>query len=67
MENASFPAAERPFEALAPLNEKHLCPFVEFSFGSLKSVAAFLRFLEVSWDVLVKRLHIYFEASHGEI
>ena len=67
MEDASFPPAERAFQVLAPLNEKHFCPFLEFFFGSLKSVAVFLRFLEVNWDVLMKRLRIYLGPAHGEI
>ena len=62
-EDASFLTAERPCQALALLNEKHFCPFFEFFFGSRKSVAVFLRFLKVSWDVLVKRLLIYSGAS----
>ena len=61
-DDASFPAAERPFEPLAPLKEKRFCPFFEFLLGSLKVVAVFLQFLEVSWDVPVKRLHICFGA-----
>ena len=52
-------SAERPFQDLAPLKEKHFCPFVDFFFGILKSVAEFLRFLDVSWDVFVNRLHMY--------
>ena len=62
-EDASLHSAERPFQDLAPLYEKHFCPFLEFFFGNLRSVAVFLRFLEVSWDIFVKRLHIYCGAS----
>ena len=62
-EDASLLSAERPFQDLAPLNEKHFCPFFEFFFGNLRSVTVFLRFLEVSWDVFVKRLHMYCGAS----
>ena len=62
-DDASLHSAERPFQDLAPLNEKDFCPFLEFFFGNLRSVAVFLRFLEVSWDVFVKRLHMYCGAS----
>ena len=62
-EGVSFPAAGRPFQAFAPLTEKHFCPFFESFFRSLKSDAVLLRFLEVSWDVLMKRLLIGLGAS----
>ena len=52
-------SAERPFQDLAPLKEKHFCPFVEFFFGILRSVAEFLRLREVNWDVFVNRLRMY--------
>ena len=58
-DEASFPSAERSFQALAPLKEKHFWPVFEFFLGSLKSVSVFLNHLEVSWDALVNRLHIY--------
>ena len=55
----SFPSAERSFQALAPLKEKHFWPVFELFLGSFKSVSVFLKHLEVSWDALVKRLYIY--------
>ena len=55
----SFPSAERSFQALAPLKEKHFGAVFDFFLGSLKSVSVFLKQLEVSWDALVNRLHIY--------
>ena len=57
--DACLRSAERPFQNLAPLKEKHFCPFVEFFFGILRSVAEVLRFLEVDWDVFVNRLRMY--------
>ena len=44
-EDASLLSAERPFQDLAPRNEKHFCPFFEFFLGNRRSVAVFLRFL----------------------
>ena len=41
-DDASFPSAERPFQALAPLKEKHFWPVFELFLGSLKSVSVFL-------------------------
>ena len=38
-------------------------PFLKFFLGNLRSVAVFLRFLEDTWDVFVKRLHMYGGAS----
>ena len=58
-DDVSFPSAERSFQALAPLKEKHFWPVFELLLGSLKSVSVFLKHLEVSWDALVNRLHIY--------
>ena len=58
-DEVSFPSAERSFQALAPLKEKHFWPVFEFFLGSLKLVSVFLKYLEVSWDALVNRLHIY--------
>ena len=46
-------------ENLGCSEEKHFYPFVEFFFGILRSVAEFLRFREVNWDVSVNRLRIY--------
>ena len=57
-DEVSFPSAERSFQSLAPLKEKHFWPVFEFFLGSLKSVSVFLKHLEVSWDALVNRLHI---------
>ena len=56
---ASFRLTERPFQVLAPLKEKHLWSVFELFLGSLKSVNVFLKHLDVSWDALVNRLHIY--------
>ena len=56
---SQFPLAERSFQALATLKEKHFWPAFELFLGSLKSVGVFLKQLEVSWDALVNRLHIY--------
>ena len=53
----------RPFQDLAPLKEKYFCPLLVFFLGNLRSVTVFLRFLEVSWDVFVKRIHMYCVAS----
>ena len=58
-DDVSFPSAERSFQALAPLKEKHFWPVFELLLGSLKSVSVFPKHLEVSWDALVNRLHIY--------
>ena len=58
-DEVSFPSAERSFQALAPLEEKHFWPVFEFFLGSLKSLSVFLEYLEASWDALVNRLHIY--------
>ena len=58
-DDACFPSAERPFQALAPLKEKHLKLVFELFLGSLKSVSVFRKHLEVSWDVLVDRRHVY--------
>ena len=58
-DEVSFPSAERSFQAVAPLIEKHFWPVFKFFLGSLKSVSVFLKYLEVSWDALVNRLHIY--------
>ena len=58
-DEVSFPSAERSFQALAPLKKKHFLPVFEFFLGSLKSVSVFRKYLEVSWDALVNRLHIY--------
>ena len=41
-DDVSFPSAERSFEALAPLKEKHFWPVFELVLGSLKSVSVFL-------------------------
>ena len=57
--DACLRSAERPFQDLAPLKEKHFCPFVEFFFGILRSVSEFLRLCEVNWDVFVNRLRMY--------
>ena len=54
-DEVSFPSAERSFQALASLKEKHFWPAFEFFFGSLKSVSVFLMYLESSWDALVNR------------
>ena len=59
----SFPSTERPFQVLTPLIEKHFWPVFELLLGSFKSVSVFLKYLEVSWDDLVNRLHIYLEAN----
>ena len=58
-DDVSFPSAERSFQALAPLKEKHFWPVFELFLGSLKSVSVFLKHLEASWDALVNRLHMY--------
>ena len=58
-DEVSFPSAERSFQALAALKEKHFWPVFEFFLGSIKSVSVFLKYLEVSWDALVNRLRIY--------
>ena len=44
-----LPSAERPFEVLAPLKEKHFLPDFEFFFDSLKSdpLACFLSSLRL--------------------
>jgi len=55
-DDASFPSTERPFLILGPLKEKHFLLVFKLSLGSLKSVSAFLKHLEVSWDALVNRL-----------
>ncbi len=39
MEDANLLSTERQFQDLAPLNEKHFCPFFEFFFDTLRSVA----------------------------
>ena len=52
-EDACLHSAERPFQDLAPLIEKHFCPFLEFFFCSLRSVDVFLRFLEFNLDFSV--------------
>ena len=57
----------RPLKDLAPLNGKYFCPFLEFFFGNLRSVAVFLSFLEVSWDDLRKDYTCIVEAAHEEI
>ena len=57
-DDVSFPSAERSFQALAPLKEKHFWPVSELFLGSLESVSVFLKHLEVSWDALVNRLHV---------
>ena len=62
-DEVSFPSAERSFQALVPLKEKHFWPVFKFFIGSLKSVSVFLKYLEVSWDALVNRLHIYCGAN----
>ena len=49
----SFPLAERSFQTLAPLKEKHFWPVFEFFLGSLRSVSVFLKHLEVSWDGII--------------
>ena len=38
---------------------KHVWPVFERVLGSLKSARVFLKHLEVIWDALVNRLHIY--------
>ena len=58
-DDASFPSAERPFQTVAPLKGKQFWPVFELFLGSLKSVSVFLKHLEVSWDALVSRLHMY--------
>ena len=62
-EDASSPSAERPFQTFVSQNEKYFGPFFKIFFGSLKSVAVFLWFLKVSWDILMKRLLTYSGAS----
>ena len=57
--DASFRPTERPFKVLATLKERHFWPVFELFFGSRKSVSVFLKHLDVSWDALVNRLHIY--------
>ena len=42
-DDASFPSAERSFQALAPLKEKHFRPVFELFLGSLKSASVFLK------------------------
>ena len=37
-EDACLHSAVRPFQDLAPLNEKHFCPFLEFFFGNLSQL-----------------------------
>ena len=59
MAGACLRSAARPFQDLATLREKHFCPFVDFFFGIVRSVAELLRLLEVSWDVLMNRLRMY--------
>ena len=61
--DASFPSAERPFQVLAPLKEKHFWPVFELFLSNLKSVSVFLKHLEVGWDALVNRLHIFWGAN----
>ena len=58
-DDVSFPSTEGSFQALAPLKEKHFWSVFELFLGSLKSVSVFLKHLEVSWDALVNRLHMY--------
>ena len=62
--DACLRSAERPFQDLASLKEKHFCPFVEFFFGILRSVAEFRRFREINWDVFVNRLRNYMRIAH---
>ena len=38
---------------------KRFCSILELFSGNLRSVAVFLRSLEVSWDVFAKRFHIF--------
>ena len=52
-------SAGRLFQSLAPRKEKHLCPFAEFFFINLKSVAVFRRLGKEHAEFLVKRLHRY--------
>ena len=58
-EDASLHSAEGPFQDLAPLNEKHFCPFLELFFGNLRLADVFLRFQEVIPEVFEEILHIY--------
>ena len=61
-DDASFPSAKRPFQALAPLKEKYIWPVFEFFFSSLKSVRVVFKHLEVSWNALVKKItHILWD------
>ena len=58
-DDASFLSTERSFQVLAPLKEIHFWPVFELFLGSLKSVSAFLKHLDVSRDALVNILYIY--------
>ena len=58
-DDASFRPTERLFQVLAPLKEKHFWQVFELFLGNLKSFSVFLKRLDVSWDALVNRLHIF--------
>ena len=52
------------FQTLAPLYEKHFCPFDVVFFGVCKSVSVFLMLFEEEYELLVKRS---FKYSHAKL
>ena len=54
-EDACFDPADRLFHNFAPRNEKLFCPFVEYFFGTLTSVAVLRRVWEGHSELLMKR------------
>ena len=63
MEDSCFACLVKLFQTLAPLYEKHFCPFDVFFFGICTSESAFLRLWNEDFEFLVKRSIKYWGAN----
>ena len=54
MEDACSACLGKLFQTLAPLYEKHFCPFDAFFFGICTSESVFLRLWDEEFEFLVK-------------
>ena len=62
MEDACFACLGKLFQTLAPLYEKHFCPFDVSFFGICTSESVFLRLWDEEFELLVKRSVKYWGA-----
>ena len=63
MEDACFAFFGKLFQTLAPLYEKHFCPFNDFFLGICTSESVFLRLWDEEFEYLVKKSIKYWGAN----